>query len=139
MKYKLKNDSAIDYINFKVTLESIRLINVIIDRDRVGMVITPSNELVNLINDNCIGGETNTFKDAMLKMFNLIGFEIDKYYLEPVVNFEAFIENVYDDFSRCEHEYNMMNRVNIRRELLSLLFEDDSKFDLPVIIFDGYM
>ena len=130
MKYRLRDDSNISHFEFVQKLDLIPLIDVNINIDRCGMIITPSNELVNLINHNCVGGETDTFKNAMLRLFEMLEFNIDKYYLQSfrVDEIDRIIQEVKDHFSRCEMNYNMSHQMPIRMELLSLLFEDFSNF-----------
>ena len=130
MKYRLRDDSNISYFEFVQKLDLIPLIDVHINIDRCGMIITPSNELVNLINHNCVGGETDTFKNAMLRLFDMLEFNIDNYYLRIFYmnELDCIIQEVEEHFNQCEMNYNMSHQMPIRMELLSLLFEDFSNF-----------
>lgn len=125
MKYKLKTDRC-DYNEFQSKLNNIKMINVIIDSDRYGIIVTPSQELVNLINDNCIYGEEDTFKNAMLTFFELIDFNIEKYRYTPVFNWDATKNKIEEEFHFCETIYNASNEITMREKFMNELFENSS-------------
>lgn len=135
MKYKLKDESLSNMVRFEMIILNIPLIQVLLDEERSGIVIQPSQEIVNLVNEYCVGGEPDTFKNAMTNMIQRLKFNIDDFTYQPITNWEHIKYTILDRFSLCEKAYNIIQGFNHRYKFIEDLFDVDSKLHRNIQIY----
>ena len=135
MKYKLKDESLKNHLEFITEFKNTPLINIVIDEPWFRILIQPSQQLIDLINDNCIGGEPDTFKNALLNMIKRLNFNLDEFYNKPIdisspEKKEKIINYIKDKFNVSKLTYNKIHDPDtIEFELFNDLFEsDDNSF-----------